>query len=139
MGTRAAGTGTRTAPSSLGASGWLIATVVALASFMEVLDTTIANVAQTYIAGGLGVSEDEPPLSGHAVHDQYDGVKGTETANWSREGRHVIRPRQIYRWRKRSIPMGLGGAFRFPAPNRQRSRGWGHNHLPIEWSSDGMR
>jgi len=33
--------------------------VVALASFMEVLDTTIANVALPYIAGGMGVSEDE--------------------------------------------------------------------------------
>jgi MFS transporter, DHA2 family, multidrug resistance protein len=59
MSTGAAGTGTPAAPSSLGASGWLIAIVVALASFMEVLDTTIANVALTYIAGGLGVSEDE--------------------------------------------------------------------------------
>jgi DHA2 family multidrug resistance protein len=38
---------------------WLIALVVALASFMEVLDTTIANVALPYIAGGMGVSEDE--------------------------------------------------------------------------------
>jgi DHA2 family multidrug resistance protein len=38
---------------------WLIALVVALASFMEVLDTTIANVALPYIAGGMGVSTDE--------------------------------------------------------------------------------
>src|ERR1700684_3749295 len=38
---------------------WLIALVVALASFMEVLDTTVANVALPYIAGGMGVSEDE--------------------------------------------------------------------------------
>jgi DHA2 family multidrug resistance protein len=38
---------------------WLIAVVVALATFMEVLDTTIANVALPYIAGGMGVSEDE--------------------------------------------------------------------------------
>ena len=38
---------------------WLIAVVVAIATFMEVLDTTIANVALPYIAGGLGVSEDE--------------------------------------------------------------------------------
>src|SRR5580693_8776784 len=41
------------------ANPWLIAIVVALASFMEVLDTTIANVALPYIAGGMGVSEDE--------------------------------------------------------------------------------
>jgi MFS transporter, DHA2 family, multidrug resistance protein len=38
---------------------WLIAVLVALATFMEVLDTTIANVALPYIAGGMGVSEDE--------------------------------------------------------------------------------
>ncbi len=47
------------APSIAGANPWLIALVVALASFMEVLDTTIANVALPYIAGGMGVSEDE--------------------------------------------------------------------------------
>lgn len=38
---------------------WLIAVLVAFASFMESLDTTIANVALPYIAGGMGVSEDE--------------------------------------------------------------------------------
>ena len=38
---------------------WLIAVVVAVAAFMEVLDTTIANVALLYVAGSLGVSEDE--------------------------------------------------------------------------------
>jgi DHA2 family multidrug resistance protein len=38
---------------------WLIAFLVAGASFMEVLDTTIANVVLPYIAGGMGVSEDE--------------------------------------------------------------------------------
>ena len=47
------------AASTVVANPWLIATVVALASFMEVLDTTIANVALPYIAGGMGVSEDE--------------------------------------------------------------------------------
>src|SRR5215470_3493285 len=47
------------APSTASANPWLIAIVVALASFMEVLDTTIANVALPYIAGGMGVSQDE--------------------------------------------------------------------------------
>jgi DHA2 family multidrug resistance protein len=35
---------------------WLIAATVALAAFMEVLDTSIANVALAHIAGTLGVS-----------------------------------------------------------------------------------
>jgi DHA2 family multidrug resistance protein len=38
---------------------WLIAIVVSLATFMEVLDTTIANVSLRHIAGGLGASQDE--------------------------------------------------------------------------------
>jgi len=38
---------------------WLIALVVATAAFMEVLDTSIANVALPYIAGNLGASGDE--------------------------------------------------------------------------------
>jgi MFS transporter, DHA2 family, multidrug resistance protein len=38
---------------------WTIAILVAVATFMEVLDTTIANVALRYISGGLAVSSDE--------------------------------------------------------------------------------
>jgi MFS transporter, DHA2 family, multidrug resistance protein len=38
---------------------WLVAIVVAVAVFMEVLDTTIANVALRYISGGLAISSDE--------------------------------------------------------------------------------
>lgn len=38
---------------------WLIALTVTLASFMEVLDTSIANVALPHIAGNLSASEDE--------------------------------------------------------------------------------
>src|SRR5579872_2274319 len=38
---------------------WAIAVVVALAAFMEVLDTSIANVALPHIAGNLGASNDE--------------------------------------------------------------------------------
>ncbi|HEY4044679.1 MAG TPA: DHA2 family efflux MFS transporter permease subunit [Rhodopila sp.] len=49
----------RAAVAGGGTNPWLIAVLVALASFMEVLDTTIANVSLNYIAGGLGVSEDE--------------------------------------------------------------------------------
>src|SRR5436305_9541568 len=41
------------------ANPWIIAVLVAVATFMEVLDTTIANVALRYVAGGLAVSPDE--------------------------------------------------------------------------------
>ena len=63
---------------------WLIAATVALAAFMEVLDTSIANVALPHIAGSLGASFDEgtwvltsylvanaivlPMLSNHCLH-----------------------------------------------------------------------
>jgi DHA2 family multidrug resistance protein len=38
---------------------WLIALLVSVAAFMEVLDTTIANVALTYISGSLAVGPAE--------------------------------------------------------------------------------
>ena len=38
---------------------WIIGVVVSVAAFMEVLDTSIANVALPYIAGNLGASNDE--------------------------------------------------------------------------------
>lgn len=52
------GSGSRT--ESRGATNpWVVAIVVAVAAFMEVLDTTIANVALRYISGGLAISSDE--------------------------------------------------------------------------------
>src|ERR1700693_2862989 len=38
---------------------WLIALTVSLAAFMEVLDTSIANVALPHMAGGLSTSVDD--------------------------------------------------------------------------------
>jgi MFS transporter, DHA2 family, multidrug resistance protein len=38
---------------------WFIAVAVMLATFMEVLDTSIANVALNHIAGNLSASTDE--------------------------------------------------------------------------------
>src|SRR3954469_24091240 len=40
-------------------SPWLIALTVTLATFMEVLDTSIANVSLPHIAGNLSASIDE--------------------------------------------------------------------------------
>ena len=50
---------------------WLIAVVVALAAFMEVLDTSIANVALPYMGGNLGASNDQSTwvLTSYLVSD----------------------------------------------------------------------
>jgi DHA2 family multidrug resistance protein len=42
-----------------GRSPWVIALVVSMATFMEVLDTSIANVSLPHIAGDLSVTQDE--------------------------------------------------------------------------------
>src|SRR6202044_2265052 len=41
------------------AKGWLVAAVVVMPTFMEVLDTTIAVVALRYIAGGLSATVED--------------------------------------------------------------------------------
>src|SRR6202789_3834071 len=38
---------------------WIIAMTVTLATFMEVLDSSIANVSLPHIAGGLGATQEE--------------------------------------------------------------------------------
>jgi MFS transporter, DHA2 family, multidrug resistance protein len=48
---------TRTARATI--NPWIVAMTVTLATFMELLDTSIANVSLPYIAGGLGRSYDE--------------------------------------------------------------------------------
>jgi DHA2 family multidrug resistance protein len=51
---------TRHAPAvRLAINPWVIALTVTLATFMELLDTSIANVALPHIGGGLGRSYDE--------------------------------------------------------------------------------
>jgi DHA2 family multidrug resistance protein len=42
-----------------GVNPWLLAVVVSMATFMEVLDTSIANVALGHIAGSLGASRNQ--------------------------------------------------------------------------------
>ena len=41
-------------------SPWLVAAIVVVPAFMEVLDTTIALVALRYIAGGLSAASMTP-------------------------------------------------------------------------------
>jgi DHA2 family multidrug resistance protein len=42
-----------------GRNPWLIVSIISMATFMEVLDTSIANVSLTHIAGSLSASQDE--------------------------------------------------------------------------------
>ncbi len=42
-----------------GVNPWLVAVVVSMATFMEVLDTSVANVSLGHIAGNLGAGRDE--------------------------------------------------------------------------------
>ncbi|HEV2688313.1 MAG TPA: DHA2 family efflux MFS transporter permease subunit [Bryobacteraceae bacterium] len=50
---------TRETAARPGVNPWLVALVVSMATFMEVLDTSIANVALPHIAGGLSATTDE--------------------------------------------------------------------------------
>src|SRR6202453_4999788 len=64
MATMTAPLGTKTAPMFPAVwkpshNKWAIALTVTLATFMEVLDTSIANVARPHIAGTLGASQEE--------------------------------------------------------------------------------
>ena len=66
----AAATGALAPPAARPAvSPWLIALTVTIATFMEVLDTSIANVALPHIAGNLGASLDDANwvLTGYLV------------------------------------------------------------------------
>lgn len=47
------------APTGLLANPWVITVVVSMATFMEVLDTSICNVALSHIQGNLSASQDE--------------------------------------------------------------------------------
>jgi DHA2 family multidrug resistance protein len=46
-------------PDAGGRNPWLVAAAVALPAFMEVIDTSIANVALRYIAGGLSAASND--------------------------------------------------------------------------------
>ena len=46
-------------PSGRAVNPWWIALTLTIATFMELLDTSIANVSLPHIAGGLGTSLDE--------------------------------------------------------------------------------
>ena len=60
MATAAAQDGWSPSRSAAGSySPWLIVAIISIPTFMEVLDTSIANVALDHIAGGLSISNDQ--------------------------------------------------------------------------------
>ena len=48
-------------------SPWVVAVAVVIPTFMEVLDTTIANVALRYIAGGLSAAGNRQRMGHHQL------------------------------------------------------------------------
>ena len=57
---------------------WAVALTVTLATFMEVLDTSIANVALPHIAGGLGakISRDQVGRNQADARQQIENLVG---------------------------------------------------------------
>ncbi len=50
---------THTAVSRPAVNHWVVAGIVVLPTFMEMLDTTVANVALRYMAGGLSAAQSD--------------------------------------------------------------------------------
>ena len=102
-----------------GHNPYLIAFVVSIATFMEVLDTTIANVALRYISGGLAVSGDEASwvITTYLVANSIVLCASGWIAEMfgRRTGRHLAqdrartlrRRRRSFHLRKREPPVGL--------------------------------
>jgi len=58
---------------------WLIGVVVSLAAFMEVLDTSIANVALSHIASSIGASNFELEITERTLETRKQSLQLTET------------------------------------------------------------
>ena len=102
-GRRTGGVGAPRAKAPGGHNPWLIALVVSLATFMEVLDTTIANVALRYISGGLGGRPGRGGLGGDDLpRRQRHRAHGLELA------RQALRPQALLHVLHRALHRGLG-------------------------------
>ena len=74
-----------------GVNPWLVALVVSMATFMEVLDTTIVNVSLPHIAGNLsaGVDESTWVLTSYLVSNaivlplSYAASEPKDNINWA--------------------------------------------------------
>ena len=58
---------------------WIVALTVTLATFMEMLDTSIANVALPYISGGLAVGRRQATVAtGRTSHSAQPGARALD-------------------------------------------------------------
>ena len=64
-----------------GFNPWVVALTVTLATFMEVLDTSIANVALPYMGGNLGASNDQSTwvLTSYLVSNAIDHTRAASS------------------------------------------------------------
>jgi DHA2 family multidrug resistance protein len=90
---------------------WLIAVVVTLGAFMEILDTTIVNVALPHIAGSLSVSNDDATWA-LTVYLIANGIVLTISGSLSRRlGRKRFFLICIGVFTLASLGCGLSGSF----------------------------
>ena len=82
---------------------WLVALAVVIPTFMEVLDTTIANVALRYIAGGLSAPGNRQRMGHHQLsRRQRDHPADLRLA------RHAAGPAQLFPAFDRRVHARLG-------------------------------
>ena len=106
---------------------WLVAIVGAMAAFMEILDTSIANVARRISPGNLGVSNDEKHLGADLVPrpSQCDCAAHDRLAGRCMSGQRAF-PVMHSMFTLSSLLCGLGGGslvLLLAACSRGRRRG----------------
>ena len=129
---------------------WAVALTVTLATFMEVLDTSIANVAIPHIAGGLGASQDEAtwvltsylvsnavilPASAYLVGLPRPQTLLHDLRGAVRHQLHAVRPRALAA-PAHLLPRSAGSRRRRPPAQRA---GHPRRHLPPAQARPGLR
>jgi hypothetical protein len=78
---------------------WIIAAVVMLPTFMEILDTTIVSVALPHIAGSLSASTDEATFPPPAGSPDISAVP----VSWHTASQYLPYLRSLAAWRRASV------------------------------------
>jgi cytochrome bd-type quinol oxidase subunit 1 len=110
-----------------GHNPWLIALTVTMATFMEVLDTSIANVSLPHMAGSLSVTQDQSTwvLTSYLVSNAIVLPLSGWLANRFGRKRFYVRGalyRQLFSVRHRAEPGSLDLLSRPAGHRRRRAR-----------------